>query len=46
MRRGERRSAMLPQFENLIIFIFENIEVCQHYFSPPRKVHMLIGGEW
>jgi hypothetical protein len=22
MRRGERRSAMLPRFENLMIFIF------------------------
>ena len=28
MRRGERRSAMPSQFENLMIFPFENIEAC------------------
>jgi hypothetical protein len=27
MRRGELRSAMLSQFENLMIFLFENIKV-------------------
>ena len=33
MRRGERRSAMLPQLENPMIFLFENIKVWHDYFS-------------
>jgi hypothetical protein len=37
-RRGERRSATLPRFENLMIFLFENIEVWHHYFYAFRKV--------
>jgi hypothetical protein len=38
MRRGEGRSAMLPQFENLMISIFENIKVCHDYFSSSRRI--------
>jgi hypothetical protein len=45
MRRGERRPAMLPQFENLMIFLFE-IKVCHIVFSRSERLHMLIGGEW
>ena len=45
-RRGERRPAMLPQFENLMIFLFENIKVCHIVFSRSERLHMLIGGEW
>jgi len=36
MRRGERRSAMLPQFANPMIFLFENIKVWHYYFSRSR----------
>ena len=46
MRRGERRSAMPSQFENLMIFPFENIEVCYDVFSRSERLRMLIGGEW
>jgi hypothetical protein len=42
MRRGERRSAMLPRFENLMIFLFENIEVWHHYFTRSERLR----GEW
>src|SRR5271155_2069265 len=38
MRRGEGRSAMLPQFENLMISIFENMKVCHDYFSSSRRI--------
>src|SRR5271156_336499 len=30
--------AMLPQFENLMISIFENIKVCHDYFSSSRRI--------
>jgi len=46
MRRGERRSAMPSQFENLMIFPFENIEACYVAFSRSERLRMLIGGEW
>jgi hypothetical protein len=46
MRCGERRSAMLPQFENSMIFIFEHTEVCHIYFSHSERLRMLMRGEW
>src|ERR1700675_1408803 len=41
-RRGERRSAMLPRFENLMIFLFENIEMWHHHFTRSERLR----GEW
>jgi hypothetical protein len=40
MRRGERRSAMLSWFENLVIFLFENIKVCHVAFSHSERLRM------
>jgi len=37
MRRGERRSAMLPQFKNPMIFLSENNKVCHDYFSRSER---------
>jgi hypothetical protein len=46
MRRGERRSAMLPLFENPMIFPFENIKVCHDHFSHSERMHIITSGEW
>jgi hypothetical protein len=37
-RRGERRLAMLSQFENLMIFLLYNIKVYHIVFSRSEKV--------
>jgi hypothetical protein len=46
MGRGERRSAILSEFENLMIFLFENIKVCHNYFSLSEGSSMLMRGDW
>jgi len=51
MRRGERRSAMLSWFENLVIFLFENIKVCHVAFSHSERLRMtdkaqMVSSEW
>jgi hypothetical protein len=51
MRRGERRPAMLSQFENLMIFLFRKYQSVPYCFLSFRKVAhadrgRMVSSEW